>query len=173
MCWYSHINIDCCCCSVAQSYPTLYDPMACSTPGFPVLRHLLELAQIHVHGVGDAIQPSSVVPFSSCLQSFLASGSFLRSQPFISGGQNIGASASVLLMNIQDRFCFELTDLICLQSKGLSRVFSNTTAQKHQLFYVQLSSWSQLSHPYMMTTGKTIALTKRIFFGKVMSATLI
>ena len=84
---------------------------------------------------------SSVIPFSSHLQSFPASGSFQMSQFFASGGQSIGvsASASVLLMNIQDWFPLELTGLISLQSKGLSRVFSNTTVQKHQFFGFQLS----------------------------------
>ena len=79
---------------------------------------------------------SSVVPFSSCLQSFLASGSFPMSQSFASGGQSIGASASasVLPMNIQDWFPLGLTGLISLQSKRLSRVFSNTTVQKRQFF---------------------------------------
>ena len=74
---------------------------------------------------------SSVIPFSSCLQSFPASGSFLISQFFTLGGQTIGASAlaSVLLMNIQDWFPLGWTGLISLQSKGLSRVFSNTTVQ--------------------------------------------
>ena len=85
---------------------------------------------------------SSVVSFSSWLQSFWASGSFLISQLFTSGGQNIGTSASVLVMNIQDWFPLELTGLISLQSKGLSRVFSNTTVQKHQFFDVQPSLWS-------------------------------
>ena len=82
----------------------------------------------------------SVVPFS-CLQSFPASGSFPVSHFFASGGQSIGvsASASVLPMNIQDGFPLGLTDWISLQSKGLSRVFSNTTVQKHQFFSVQLS----------------------------------
>ena len=75
---------------------------------------------------------SSVVPFSSRLQSFPASGSFLMSQLFTSGGQSIGASASVLPMNIQDWFPLGWTAWISLQSKGLSRVFSNTTVQKHQ-----------------------------------------
>ena len=84
---------------------------------------------------------SSVVPFSSCLQSFPASGSFPVSQFFASGGQSIGASASasVLPVNIQDWFCLELTGLTSLQSQGLSRIFSNTTAQKHQFFSAQLS----------------------------------
>ena len=84
---------------------------------------------------------SSVVPFSSCPQSFPASGSFQMSQLFISGGQSIGVSAStsVLPMNIQDWFHLWWTGWISLQSKGLSRVFSNTTVQKHQFFSAQLS----------------------------------
>ena len=87
---------------------------------------------------------SSVIPFSSCLQSFPASGSFLKSQFFASAGQNIGtsASASVFPMNIQDLFPLGLTSLISLQSKGLSGVFSNTTVQKHQFFSIQPSLWS-------------------------------
>ena len=85
---------------------------------------------------------SSVVPFSSCLQSFPTSGSFQMSQFFTSGGPSIGASASALVlpMNIQDWFPLGLTGLIPLQSMGLSRVFSNTTVQKHQFFGAQLSS---------------------------------
>ena len=85
---------------------------------------------------------SSVIPFSSCLQSFLGSGSFPVSQFFASGGQSIGvsASASVLPMNIQDLFPLGLTGLISLQSRGLSRVFSITTVQKHQFFGAQLLS---------------------------------
>ena len=85
-------------CSVMSS--SLW-PMDCSTPSFPILHQLLELAQTHVHWVGDAIQPS-VVLFSSCLRSFPASESFPMSQFFASGGQSIGvsASASVLPMNI-------------------------------------------------------------------------
>ena len=84
---------------------------------------------------------SSVVPFSSFLQSSPASGSFQMSQFFPSGGQSIGvsASASVLPMNIQDWFPLGLTGLTSLQSKGLSRVFSNTTVHKHQFFDTQLS----------------------------------
>ena len=87
---------------------------------------------------------SSVIPFSSCLQSFPASGCFPISQFFASGGQSIGASASasVLPMNIQDCFPLGLTGLISLQSKGLARVFSSTTVQKHQFFCTQLSSQS-------------------------------
>ena len=84
---------------------------------------------------------SSVVPFSSCLQSFPASGSSPMSQFFISGGLSIGtsASASVPPINIQDWFPLGLTGLISLQSKGLTRVFSNTTVQKHQFFSTQPS----------------------------------
>ena len=82
---------------------------------------------------------SSVVPFSSCLQSFPASGSFLMNQLFVSGGQSIGASASVFPVNIQDWFPLGWTGWISLLSKGLSRVFSNTTVQTHQFFGAQNS----------------------------------
>ena len=82
---------------------------------------------------------SSVIPFFFCLQSFPASGSFLRSQLFASGGQSIGASASVFPVNIQGWFPLGLTDLIFWQSKGLSRVFSNTKIQNHQFFSTQPS----------------------------------
>jgi len=87
---------------------------------------------------------SSVIPFSSCLQSFPASGSFPMGQFFSSGGQSIGvsASATVLPMNMKDWFPLGWTDCISLLSKGLSRVFSNTTVQKHQFFGAQLSLWS-------------------------------
>ena len=93
---------------------------------------------------------SSVVPFSSCLQSFPASGSFQMSQFFASGGQSIGVSAStsVFPMNTQDWFPFEWTGWISLQSKGFSRVFSNTTFQKLQFFSTQLSLYSN-SHIHM------------------------
>ena len=130
--------------SVVQSCPTLCDLMDGSTPGLPVHHQLLELAQTHAHQVGDAIQPSHplVIPFSSCLQSFPASGSSSMSQLFASGGQRIRASAwaSVFPMNIQDWFPLGRTGWISLQSKGLSRVFSNTTVQKHQFFSAQLYS---------------------------------
>ena len=87
---------------------------------------------------------SSVIPFSSCPQSFPASGSFQMSQLFASGGQSIGVSASisVLPMNTQDWSPLGWTGWISLQSKGLSRVFTNTTVQKHQFFSAQLSSQS-------------------------------
>ena len=96
----------------------------------------------------DLVIPSNNLilchPFSSHLQSFPAPGSFPISQFFASGGQSIGvsASASVLPMNIQDWFPLGWTGWISLQFKGLSRVFSNTTVQKHQFFGTQLSLWS-------------------------------
>ena len=93
---------------------------------------------------------SSVVPFSSCFQSFPASGSFPMNQFFSSGGQSIrvSASASDLPMCVQDWFPLGLTGLVSLQSKGLSRVFSNATVEKHQYFSAQLSLWSN-SHIHM------------------------
>ena len=113
---------------------------------------------------------STIVPFSSHLQSFPASGSFPMSQFFAPGGQSIevSASASVLPVNIQDLFPLGWSGWISLQSKGLSRVFSNTTVQKasilrHSAFFIV-----QLLHPYM-TTGKTMALTRWIFVSKVTS----
>ena len=122
----------------------LCDPTGCSTPGFPVHHQLLELAQIHVHRVSDAVQPSHFLPSPSSALSFPASGSFPMSRLFMSGGQSIGASASasVLPVNIQDWSPLGLTGLISSQSKGLSRVFSNTTVQKHQFFGAQPSSQS-------------------------------
>ena len=98
---------------------------------------------------------SSVVPFSSHLQFFPATGSFQMSQFFASGGQSTGvsASASVFTMNIQDWFPLGWTGWIFLQSKGLSRVFSNTTVQKHQFFSTQLSSQSS-SHIHTWLLGK-------------------
>ena len=112
---------------------------------------------------------SSATPFSSCRHSFPASGSFPKSWLFTSGGQSIGASASasVLPVNVQDQFPLGLTGLSSLLSKGFSRVFSNTTVQKHQFFSARPSLWFS-SHP-CMTTRKPIALTIWTFVRKVMS----
>ena len=127
--------------SVAQSCPTLCDPMNHSTPGLPILHQLPEFTQTHVHWVGDAIQPSyplsspsPPVPNPSSIRDFP------MSQIFAWGGQNIrvSASASVLPMSVKDWSPSEWTGWISLQSKGLSRVFSNITVQKHQ-FSAQLS----------------------------------
>ena len=111
----------------------------------------------------------SVIPFSSCLQSFPESGSFQMCQFLASGGQSIGvsASASVLPVNVQDWFPLGLTDLISLQSKGLPRVFSNHSS-KASILWCSAFLRVQLSHPYM-TTGKTVALTRRTFVGKIIS----
>ena len=112
---------------------------------------------------------SSAVPFSSCPQSFPASGSFPMSQLFTSGGQSIGvsASASVLPMNTQDWSPLGWTGWISLQSKGLSRVVS-TPQFKSINFWCSAFFMVQLWHPYM-TTGKAIALTRWTFVGKVMT----
>jgi len=119
-------------CSVQQSLSCVWlfaNPWTTALRGFPVHHQLPELAHIHVHWVGDAIQPSHpVIPFSSCLQSFPASGSFQMSQFFASDGQSTGVSAStsVLPKNIQDWFPLGWTSWISLQSKGLSRVLLPT-----------------------------------------------
>ena len=119
--------------SSVQSCPNVWDSMDCSMPGFPVHDQLPEPTQIHVHCIGDTIQPS-VIPFSSHLQSFSASGSFQVSQ--VAKVLGVSASASVLPMNIQDWFPLGWTGLISLLSKGLSRV---QRVQKHQFFSAQLS----------------------------------
>ena len=113
---------------------------------------------------------SSVIPFSSCLQSFLGPRPFPVSQLFASDGQSTGvsASASVLPMNTQNWSPLGWTGCISLQSKGLSRVFSNTTVQKHQFFSAQLSSQSNF-HIHRWPLDKTIALTRWTFVDKVMS----
>ena len=131
-----------CCCSVTQSCLTLCDPMDYGTAGFPVLHHLRKLAQTHVHWVSDAIQPSHpLTPPSPALKSLPASGFFSMSPLFTWGGQSTGVS--VLPMNFQGWFPLGLTGLIYLLFKGLSRVFSSTTVQKHQFFSVIQESWSQ------------------------------
>ena len=147
--------------------------MNCSTPGLPVHHHLPEITQTHVHQVSDAFQPSNSrsspsppAPNPSQHQSLLQWVSSAW------GGQGTGASAlaSFLPKKSQGWSPSEWTGRISLKSRGLSRVFSNTTVQKHQFFGAQPSSQSN-SHPYM-TTGKTIALTRRTLVGKVMSLLL-
>ena len=120
--------------------------MNCSKPGLPVLHQLPELAQTHCSW-SRWCHPTtlySIIPFSSCLQSFPASGSFPMSQFFASGGQSIGASASasVFPVNFQGWSSLGLTGLISLLSKGLSRVFSSTTAWKRQFLDTQPFLWS-------------------------------
>ena len=126
-----------------QSCPTLCNPnpMDCSMPGFPVLHHLPEFAQANVHWVGDAIQPSHPChPLLLCLQSFSASGSFLMSQLFASGGQSIRASAStsVIPMNIQSWFPLGLIGVISLQYKGFSRVLKHQLPNMVEVYFQKL-----------------------------------
>ena len=122
--------------SVTQLFPTLCDPMDCSTPVLPV-------HQTHVHQVSDAIQPSHPLssPSPPAFNLSQHQGLFKWVQFFASSGQSIGVSAlaSVLPLNIQSWFPLGLTSLISLQSKRLSRVFSSTTVQKHQFCGAQLS----------------------------------
>ena len=152
--------------SVAQLCLTLWAFMDCSTPGFPVHHQLLELAQTHVYRVGDAIQTSYPLssPSPPTLNLSQPSGSFPMSQFFPSGGQSIGvsASASVLPMNIQDWFPLGLRVQGTLKSL-LQHHSSKPSIIQHSPFFMV-----QLSHPYM-ATGKTIALTRQTFVGKVMS----
>ena len=135
------------CSSVAKPCPNLCDPMNCSTPSLPVHHQLPEFTQTRVHRVGDDIQPSHPLSSPSCPAPSPSQhqGLFQMSQLFAWGGQNIGvtASASVLPMNTQDWSPLGWTGWNSLQSKGLSRLFSNTTVQKHQFFGAQLSSQSK------------------------------
>ena len=111
------------------------------------------------------LSASSAAPFSLCLQSFPASGSFLVSQIFVSGGLSIGASASasVLPMNSQDWFPLGWTGWICLQSKGLSRVFSSTTVQTHQFFAISfLCSLKAIWKPSITSSYESIKACKAI-----------
>ena len=129
--------------SVSQSCPTLCDPINCSTPDLPVHHQILEFTQTHVHQVSDAIQPSH--PLLSPLLHLSPIPPSIRvfSNDLASGGQNIevSASTSVLPMNNQN-WSLGWFGWISLQSKGLSRVVSNTTLQKHQFFGTLPSSQS-------------------------------
>ena len=134
------------CFSVAQSCLTHFDLMDCSMPGFSVFYHLPELAQTRVHWVSDAIQPphplSSLSPPVFKISQHQDLFQWVCCWHQVAKELEDSASASVLPMNIQDWFPLGLTGLISLQSKGLSGVFSNTTAQKHQFFSTQLTLWS-------------------------------
>ena len=157
--------------SVAQLCSTLCDLMDFSTPGFPVHHQFPELAQIHVHRVGDTIQQSHLL--SSPSQSFPAMGSFLRSQFFISGGQSLGVSASTLVLPMDIRTDFlrmDCLDLLAIQ--GTLKSLLQHHSSKASVLQCSAFFIVRLSHPYM-TTGKTIALPRWTFFGQVMSAFLI
>ena len=149
--------------SVPQLCLTLCEPMDCITPGFPVYHQLPELAQIHVHWVGDAIS-SSIAPFSSCLQSFPASGSFLMSQFFASVGQSIGFTFSISPSN-------ELSGLISLRIdwfdllaiQGTLKNLLQHLSSKASVFSTQLSLWSNshihiwlLEKPWLWLCGQSI-----------------
>ena len=131
-------------CSVMSDSVTSWTAACQAFLSFTISQSLLKLMSV------ELMMPSNHLAlcclFSSCLQSFPASGSFQMSQFFASGGQSIGASASVLSMNIQDWFLLRLTGLSSLQSKGLSRVFSGTSIRRHQFFGAQpfLLSSSQI-----------------------------
>ena len=147
--------------------------MDCSTPGFPVLHYLLEFAQTHVHWVGDAIQPSHPLlsPSPPIINLSPYQGLF-KWVSFTSGGQSIGVSAStsILPMNTQDWFPLGSTGWISLQSKGLLRVFSNTTVQKHQFFSAQLSLWSNYHiHTWLLENHRETGEGNHIEMGKCLA----
>ena len=140
-----------CCCSMAESCWTLHDPMDCSTPGFPVLHCLPELAQTHIHWVSDAIQPPCLwsSPSPPALNPFQHQSLFQWVHS-ASGGQSIGglASVSVLPMIIQGWFPLGWTGLSSLQSKKFWRVFSSTTIQKHQFLRLLFGPTLTSIHEY-------------------------
>ena len=144
-----------CCCSVSQPCPTRCNPMDCSTPCFPVLDHLLKLAQTHVHWVSDVIQPSR--PLSCPSPAFNLSsirGFSNESDIHIRWPKYWSFSFSINPSNEYSGLTsFRFDSLISLQSKGLLKVFSNTTVQKHQFFGAQPSLWSN-SHIYIWLPEK-------------------
>ena len=141
---------------VFQSCPTLCDAMNCSTPGLPVHHQLPEITETHVRWVSDSIHFILCHPLLLLTSVFPSIRVFSMSQLFILGSLRIGvvASTSVLPVNTQDWSPLGWTGWISLQSKGLSRVFSSTTVQKHQFFCAQLSSQSN-SHIHTWPLGKT------------------
>ena len=175
VCYWHHLEGICgwttfCCCSVAQSCPTLCDPMDCSAPGLPVLHHLSELAQIHVHWVSDAIQPSYPL-----LSPSLPAPNPSQHQGIFQWVSSSLQVAKMLVFQLQHQsfqwifktsFRMDWLDLLAVQGrlKSLLQHHSSKASilQSSAFFIVQLS------HPYM-TTGKTIALTIWTFVSRVMS----
>ena len=158
--------------SVAQSCPTLCDPMNHSTPGLPVHHQLPEFTQTHGHWVGDAMYHLILCHSLLLLpQSFRASGSFQRRQLCASGGQSIGVSPSISVppMNTQDWSLLEWTGWISLQAQGILKSLLQHHSSKASILRCLAFFIVQLSHPHM-TTGKTIALTRQTFVDKVISA---
>ena len=153
------------CCLVTKSCLTLHNPVGCSTPGSSVLHCLLEFAQNHVRWGSDAVYPSHPLPFPFPFVFSLSQHQGLFPVMALHIRWPKSASASVFPMNIQGWFLLGLTGLISLLSKGLSRVFSSTTVQKHPFFSTQAIFMAQLSHLYM-TVGKTVTLTILIFVTK-------
>ena len=157
--------------SVTHSCLTLCNPMSCSTPGLPVHQQTLEFIQTHVHWVGDAIQPSHPLlsPSPPAFNLSQHKGFF----QLISSSHQL---AKVFLLKRQhhpsnkysELIPLGLTNLISFQSKGLSRVFSNTTIQKHQFFWFSVFFMVQISHPTWLLE-KTIAFTIWTFFSKLVS----
>ena len=144
--------------SVPQSCSTLCNPMDCSTPGFPVHHQLLELAQTHVHRVGDAIQSSHSLSSPSPVFSLSQHQGLLQ---WVSSSYQVPRVLELQLQHqsfqrtFRTDFPLGWTGWICLQSKGLSRVFSNTTVQKHQFFSTQPSLWSNSHiHTWLLENPK-------------------
>ena len=165
------IFVSCYCCSVTKQCQTLCNPMDCITSGFPIFNYpRVCLNSCLLSQWCHSTNSSSVIPFSSCLHSFPASGSFPVSWLFASGGRSIGASASVsvLLMNIQGLFPLGLTGLISLVSKGLSRVFCNTNKEQwlglynsatgmyleQPLFNISTYLHSGLTYPWVQSSNR-------------------
>ena len=168
------LSLGCCCCSATQSCPTICDLMNCSTSVFLVHHHLLEFAQTHVHRVDDAIQPShallsllllpSIFP---CIRLFSnKSALHIRRPKYWSFSLSINPS-----MNIQDWFPSGMTDLISLQVQRTLKNLLQHHSSEAAIFQCSAFFMNHLEHP-CMTTGKTIALTRWSFVGKVMSLLL-
>ena len=168
---YTILFVNCCCCSVAKSCPTLCDAMVCSIPGFPVLDYLLEFKLMFIESMMPSdhliLSPPSPSTFNHSQHQDLFQWVDFQHQ-MVKVLELQLQHQSVLPMNILSWFPLGMTGLTSLQSKGLSRVIFSTTIRKHKFFRAQPFFMVQLSHPYM-TTGKIIALTVWTFVNKVIS----